>query len=106
MGKTARFGGREGSFGRYGGSEVKYTSRFSRGYNQKVCCLCDDKAIYHVGGDGYCRGHKQVAVGRLAKYKNVLNTSLGERELDDIEYDRGDINKLRVKGYLSAGAIK
>lgn len=50
------------------------------GYNRKVCCLCNGKAIYRAGAKGYCRNHKQKAAEWWAKHpmqfhQSILNNS-------------------------------
>jgi hypothetical protein len=57
------------NYGYYGGFNVKYIDkpRFSKGYQQKVCCLCDGKALWHEQGRGYFEFHKAAAVEAMQK---------------------------------------
>ncbi len=87
MAKTATINGIENaSFGYYGGSNIKPKSLNAKGYEQVACIVCGDKAIYHTGGDGYCRGHREDAVRRRARGTKLQSESF----LTRVE-DRGDL---------------
>lgn len=117
MSKKTVFDGKEGSFGRYGGTQVKfnptgvYTSTNTKGYWQKVCSVdvdgirCVGKALYHTGGDGYCEAHKGEAVKRRLRYRDRVGemflARLESETQEMVEFDDLDLSLLKARKYPS-----
>lgn len=81
------------NLGYYGGPNCRFIQHPQgvRGYYQTVCCLCPKKAIYHCGGDGYCRNHKSEAVKRFQKRNNYLD--IKATSFEDILDTQDDIQR-------------
>ena len=101
MSKTANFDNKKGSFGNYGGTKSKFRNRTLRGYYQTECVVCKKKAIYHCGGDGYCREHKELAVQRRIKYRDTRELISNDWESRMAEFDKQDLQLMKAKKYPS-----
>lgn len=64
--------GKGRKFGFYGGPNMRFISHpvSAHGYMQKVCHLCTGKALYHCGGKGFCKVHREEAVKLLTKKRD------------------------------------
>ena len=71
-----------------------------RGYYQTQCVECGKKALYHCGGDGYCRDHKHIAVARCVRRSQGFevraalverHTALNESRLKQFYQRKGTI---------------
>jgi hypothetical protein len=78
------------NYGYYGGFNVRFIDkpRFSKGYEQRICCLCDGKALWHQDGQGYCEFHKAAAVAAMQKksesYVTRIIRTTCSNELEDL----------------------
>lgn len=100
------FDGRTASFGNYGGQRVSNRATgYSKGYWTLWCCLCPDgdvrKALYHCGGHGYCKLHKQAAIDRRLKYRDtqegIAARFEAERQAKD-NWDKNNPTKPKMRG--------
>lgn len=109
MSKKPLINGTPGNFGNYGGANVKKKVYSSRGYYQILCCIvvegkaCNGKALYHCGGDGYCKVHRYIAVDRLTKRGTYLDLKDASFNEDIQSFDEQDLKLLKAKRYPTAG---